>query len=146
MGKLTLEAASHIVDQALSQGTVLGLNALTVAVLDGGGHLVAFKRQDHSGILRPDIAHAKAWGALGMGVGGRDLAKRAQHAPDFYTALAAISAGRMAPVAGGVLIRDPQGAIVGAVGVSGDLPHNDEACAIYGIEKAGLVADPGEGP
>jgi uncharacterized protein GlcG (DUF336 family) len=144
MGKLTLEAASRIVDQALSQGTGLGLKPLTVAVLDSGGHLVAFKRQDHSGILRPDIAHAKAWGALGMGVGGRDLAKRAQHAPEFYTALASISVGRMAPVAGGVLIKDPEGEVIGAVGVSGDLPHNDEACAVYGIEQAGLAADPGE--
>jgi uncharacterized protein GlcG (DUF336 family) len=143
MGALTLEAASLIVDQTLSQGTELGLKPLTVAVLDGGGHLVAFKRQDRSGILRPDIAHAKAWGALGMGVGGRDLARRAQHAPEFYTALASISDGRMAPVAGGVLIKNSQGDILGAVGVSGDLPHNDEACAIYGIQNAGLSADPG---
>jgi uncharacterized protein GlcG (DUF336 family) len=146
MGKLTLHAASLIVDQALSQGIGLGLKPLTVAVLDGGGHLVAFKRQDNSGILRPDIAEAKAWGALGMGAGGRDLAKRAQHAPEFYTALASISGGRIAPVAGGVLIRNTDGDVIGAVGVSGDLPHNDEACAIYGIEQAGLSADPGEAP
>jgi uncharacterized protein GlcG (DUF336 family) len=143
ISKLTLDAASLMVDASLQRGAELGLKPLTVAVLDAGGHLVAFKRQDKSGILRPDIAHAKAWGALGMGAGGRDLARRADHAPAFYTAVASISGGRIAPVAGGVLIKDAQGEVLGAVGVSGDLPDNDEACAIHGIERVGLAADPG---
>ena len=43
--------------------------------------------------------------------------------------LAAASGGRVIPVAGGVLIRDAEGEIIGAVGASGDLPDNDEACA-----------------
>jgi uncharacterized protein GlcG (DUF336 family) len=143
MKKLTLHAAALIVDEALKRAGELNLKPLTVAVLDAGGHLIAFKRQDTSGILRPDIAQGKAWGALGMGLGGRELAKRADHAPAFYTALASVSGGRMIPVPGGVLIKDGEGDVVGAVGISGDLPDNDEACAVHGIRQAGLEAEPG---
>jgi uncharacterized protein GlcG (DUF336 family) len=109
-----------------------------------GGHLVAFKRQDRSDILRPEIAQGKAWGALGMGLGGRALAQRAQMAPAFFTSLASASQGRLIPVPGGVLIRAGDDEILGAVGISGDYPDNDEACAVYGIEQAGLIADPGQ--
>ena len=141
---LRLEVASRIVEGALIRATELALKPLTVAVLDGGGHLIAFKRQDHSGILRPDIAVGKAWGTLGMGAGGRSLALRAAAAPAFYAALIGASQGRVIPVAGGVLVLDTDREILGAVGVSGDMPDNDESCAIYGIEQAGLVAGTGE--
>ena len=140
---LSLDQASTIVDAALGQGAALGCAPLTVAVLDAGGHLLAFKRQDGSGILRPEIARAKAWGALGMGVGTRALAARAADAPQFFTALAAVSDGRVVPVPGGVLVRDDAGTVIGAVGISGDNPANDEACGVFGIEHAGLAADPG---
>jgi uncharacterized protein GlcG (DUF336 family) len=144
MTALTLEQAACIVDRALERAAELKLKPMSVAVLDGGGHLVAFKRQDRSGILRPNIAYGKAWGALGMGAGGRALAQRAQAAPAFFTALAGASYGRVIPVAGGVLVLDPNRDIIGAVGVSGDLPDNDENCAVYGIERAGLAAGTGE--
>jgi uncharacterized protein GlcG (DUF336 family) len=144
MNDLTLNAAARIVDAALAHAATRELKPLTVAVLDAGGHLVAFKRQDGSGILRPEIARGKAWGALGMGVGSRGLAQRAEMAPAFFVALASASEGRVIPVAGGVLIRGQAGKVIGAVGISGDLPDNDEACAVFGIEDAGLIADPGQ--
>jgi uncharacterized protein GlcG (DUF336 family) len=144
MTQLTLEQAARIVDAALDHAATLKLHPLTVAVLDAGGHLVAFKRQDRSGILRPDIAQGKAWGALGMGLGGRSLRERSERAPAFFTALASVSQGRMVPVPGGVLIRSVEGDIVGAVGISGDHPDHDEACAVHAIALAQLVADPGE--
>jgi uncharacterized protein GlcG (DUF336 family) len=140
---LTLETATRIVDAALSRGRELQLNPLTVAVLDAGGHLLAFKREDRSGILRPQIAQAKAWGALGMGVGSRALAQRATAAPAFFVSLASTSEGRLIPVPGGVLIRETDGEVLGAVGISGDLPDRDEACGVFGVESAGLIADPG---
>jgi len=115
-------------------------------VLDAGGHLVAFKREDRSGILRFDIAFGKAWGALGMGLGSRTLAGRAPKQPAFFTALAAASGGRLIPAPSGVLIRDKDGDVVGAVGISGDVSDNDEKCAIAGIQAAGLTADPGKEP
>jgi uncharacterized protein GlcG (DUF336 family) len=142
MSHLSLDSAARLVDAALEHARTLKLKPLTVAVLDAGGHLVAFKRQDRSGILRPDIAQGKAWGALGMGIGGRALAERAQQAPAFFVALASASGGRVIPVPGGVLIKSGE-EIVGAVGISGDHPDNDEACAIYAIEQAGLTAQPG---
>ena len=143
MNALNLDRATQIVDAALDHAAQHAMKPLTVAVLDAGGHLVAFKRQDRSGILRPEIAQGKAWGALGMGAGGRGLAKRAQIAPAFFVALASASQGRVIPVPGGVLIRDGEGEIIGAVGISGDLPDNDEACAVHAIELVGLSADPG---
>jgi uncharacterized protein GlcG (DUF336 family) len=140
---VTLEQASTILDVALKKARDNKLAPLTVAVLDPGGHLVAFKREDKSGILRFDIAYGKAWGALGMGFGSRTLASRAAKTPQFFTMLAAASEGRMVTNPGGVLIKDAGGNIVGACGISGDTSDKDEMCAIAGIEAAGLKADPG---
>ncbi len=81
-----------------------------------------------------------------MGLGGRELAKRAEAHPNFYTALSDVSGGRIVPVPGGVLIRDSTGDIWGAVGISGDMPDKDEECAVAGIERAGLKADTGAAP
>jgi uncharacterized protein GlcG (DUF336 family) len=140
---VTLAQASTIVDIALKKARDSNLAPLTVAVLDSGGHLVAFKREDKSGILRFDIAYGKAWGALGMGFGSRTLAGRAAKTPQFFTMLAAASGGRMVTNPGGVLIKDASGTIVGACGISGDTSDKDEMCAVAGIEAAGLKADPG---
>ena len=140
---VTLAQASTIVDVALKKARDSDLAPLTVAVLDSGGHLVAFKREDKSGILRFDIAFGKAWGALGMGFGSRTLASRAAKTPQFFTMLAAASGGRMVTNPGGVLIKDSSGTIVGACGISGDTSDKDEMCAVAGIEAAGLKADPG---
>ncbi len=140
---LTLAQASTIVDTALKTARDRKFQPLTVAVLDAGGHLVAFKREDKSGILRFDIAYGKAWGALGMGFGSRTLAERAAATPQFFTMLAAASGGRMICNPGGILIRDGAGDVIGAVGISGDTADNDEICGIAGIEAAGLKADPG---
>ena len=143
MTTLTLAQASIMVDTALTTAREKNFAPLTVAVLDAGGHLVAFKREDKSGILRFDIAFGKAWGALGMGFGSRTLFERAEKAPMFFTALTAASGGRVVTNPGGVLIRDANGDIIGAVGISGDTSDNDEICAIAGIAAAGLKADPG---
>ena len=143
MSGLTLAQASTIVDAALKKGRELNLAPLTVVVLDTGGHAVALKREDRSGIMRVEIATGKAWGALGMGFGSRELFERSTKQPMFITALAAVSQGRMVPVPGGVIIRGESGEIVGAVGISGDVSDKDEACAVAGIEAAGLKAEPG---
>jgi len=143
MSRLTLQQAAVIVDKALERGRERGFKPLTVAVLDDGGHLKAFKREDESSILRPEIATGKAWAALGMGFGGRELARRATAQASFISALVAVSGGRMVPGIGGVLIRGSDGSILGAVGISGDTGENDEVCAIHGIEATGLKADPG---
>ena len=140
---MPLAVAEKIADGALKAGAEAGLLPLTVAVLDAGGHLTALKREDGSSLLRPEIAGGKAWGALGMGFCGREFARRAAANPAFIQALGVASGGRIVPAPGGVLIRDNAGEVIGAVGISGDTSDNDETCAVYGIECAGLVADIG---
>jgi uncharacterized protein GlcG (DUF336 family) len=141
-----LAHATSIVDQALEHGRTLGLPPLTVAVLDAAGCLVSFKRQDGSSLLRPDIAQAKAFGALALGIGSRAIAARAAVAPAFVSAVNALAGGRLIPVPGGVLIRSSSKAIIGAVGITGANSDQDEACAVAGIEAAGLIADTGAEP
>jgi uncharacterized protein GlcG (DUF336 family) len=141
---VNLQQASTIVDSALNKGREMKFAPLTVVVLDAGGHLVACKREDKSGIMRMGIATGKAYGALGMGFGSRTLAGRAAKAQMFFTALTAVSEGRFVPNPGGVLIRNGAGDVIGAVGISGDTADNDEICAVAGIEAAGLKADPGK--
>lgn len=140
---LNLAAATRLIDAALAHGRAAQMAKLCVAVLDGGGHLIALQREDGASTLRPQIAQAKARGALHMGFGGRELAKRAAANPGFFAALASLADGDLLPVPGGVLIRDAQGALLGAVGITGDTSDNDELCAIAGIKAIGLVADVG---
>jgi uncharacterized protein GlcG (DUF336 family) len=141
---IDLTHATTIVDAALAHGRSLKLQPLTVAVLDAGGCLVSFKREDGSSLLRPEIAQAKAWGALGMGVGSRALAQRAAVAPAFVSAVNALAGGRLIPVPGGVLIRNADNLIIGAVGITGAQSDEDEACAVSGIKAAGFTPDTGE--
>lgn len=146
MPSLTLAQASIIVEAALAAAREMALAPMTVVVLDAGGHAVALKREDGSGILRVEIASGKAWGALGIGAGSRVLADRIAAGPAgeaFVAAAAVASGGRLVPVPGGVLVRDAGGAVLGAVGISGDLSDKDEACALAGIQAAGLEGDTG---
>lgn len=141
---IDLERASEVVDGALEHARDIDCAPLTVAVLDQGGHLVAFKREDGSGILRPGIAIGKAWSALGMGMPTRQLAGLAEQLPSFVGAVASIDGASLIPVPGGVLIRDDSGTLHGAVGVSGDVSDVDEDCAVRGVRRAGLHPDVGE--
>jgi uncharacterized protein GlcG (DUF336 family) len=143
MNTLTLDKALAIAQRTLEDGRSRGFAPLTAAVLDSGGHVVALLRGDGSSLLRPQIATGKAWGALGLGFGGRELAQRAAKMPAFFNALSDLSGGHMVPVPGGVLIRNPSGTLLGAVGVSGDTSDNDEVCAVNAILDVGLVADTG---
>ncbi len=138
---VTLAQASTIVDGALKKARDTNCMPQTVVVLDAGGHVVAAKREDGATFLRFQIAYGKAWGSLGMGFGTRALAERAAQHPAFVNALGAVTDGRAVPSPGGVLIADG-GEIVGAIGISGDTGDNDEACAIAGIQAAGLTAIP----
>jgi uncharacterized protein GlcG (DUF336 family) len=146
MAGVTLQQATTIVETALRKARETGCAPLAVAVLDAGGHLETFAREDGAGILRPQIAFGKAWGAVGMGFGPRTFARRLAENPQqhtFFAALGPLSDGRMVPVPGGVLIPDPSREVIGAVGISGDTADKDEACALAGIEAAKLVGDAG---
>lgn len=140
---ISLATAQAIVSNSLAHARENGLPPMTVAVLDGGAALIAFGREDGSSLLREKISRGKAAGALNMGVGSRALAARAESHPHFFVALNTMSEGNVVPVAGGVLVRDENGTVIGAVGVSGAVPDLDEACAMAGIVAAGFTADPG---
>ena len=140
---LLLDQALVVARTALEEGRRRALSPLCAAVLDAGGHPLALLRDDGAGISRAEIATAKAAGCLGMGLGGRELARRAEATPHFFMALAVIFPNGLVPLPGGVIIRDEAGGLLGAVGVSGDTSENDEACALAGVGASGLVADPG---
>jgi uncharacterized protein GlcG (DUF336 family) len=142
MTELTLDVARKILDVALAKGVEKKLKPLFVTVLDARGCVKISAAQDGTSLLRGEIAHGKAFGALAMGMGSRALFQRAQEQAYFINAVNTLAQGRLVPVPGGVLIQSG-GVLLGAVGISGDTSDNDEACAIAGIEAAGLKANPG---
>jgi uncharacterized protein GlcG (DUF336 family) len=143
MSALNLQTAQTLIAAALKYARERRFQPLGVAVLDARGALVAYAAEDGTSLRRQDIALAKANGALGMGMGSRAIASRAKAQPVFYSALASLVQGGLAPAPGGVLVRDAEGALLGAVGVSGDVSDNDESAALFGIQEVGLKADPG---
>lgn len=137
--RITLEQAQSIVAATLKEGRALGLKPISVVVLDAGGHMIAFAREDNSSNLRPQIATAKASGALALGVSSRAIGEMAIERPTFINAAAGLNPAGIVPAAGGLLIRNGDGAVIGAVGVTGDTSDNDELCAIAGIAAMGLA-------
>lgn len=140
MSNLTLDKANQIIQTAINKARELNMAPLTVVVLDAAGHLKAMQREDGASMIRQQIATAKAWGAVNMGVSSRSLAGVAVQRPDFMKALIGLADGKVMPVPGGVLIRDEENNLIGAIGISGDVSDQDERCAIAGIEAAGFVA------
>jgi len=143
MSDLTLDAAKTIIETAFARASELGLKPLAVAVIDAGGHLKAFERQDGASFLRFKIAFGKAYGSIALGAGSRALHARAEQQAYFINAVNALADGHLVPVAGGVVIRDALGTAIGAVGVTGDTADNDEVCALAGIAAAGFEGDTG---
>ncbi|EJM10397.1 MULTISPECIES: GlcG/HbpS family heme-binding protein [Pseudomonas] len=144
MQQLDLLTATHIASSAIRIARETGVKPLAVAVLDAAGHPLAVLRDELASFLRPQIATGKARGCLGMGFGGRELARRAQAMPAFFDAINSLTGGEVIPVAGGVLIRNVEGLVLGAIGISGDTSDNDERCALQAIDQVGLVADNGD--
>lgn len=142
MSELTLDVARKILDAALAKGIEKKLKLLVITVLDARGCVKISAAQDGTSLLRSEIAHGKAYGALALGMGSRAIFQRAQEQAYFIGAVNTLAQGRMVPVPGGVLVQDG-GVLLGAVGVSGDTSDNDEICAIAGIEAAGLKANAG---
>ncbi len=141
MTDLTLRKARTIVRKSLDAGRDQNLQPLSVVVLDAGGHVKAFEREDGASPGRFAIAHGKAYGAIMLGMAGTAQMKRAEEQAYFMTAMNGLYGGQVVPVPGGVLLRDKKGNIIGAVGVTGDTSGNDAKAATAGIEAAGLTAE-----
>ncbi len=138
MDKITLKTANAIIEASFVESKKRLLQPMSVVVLDAGGHLIAFQRQDKAGILRFDIAFAKAYGALGMGIGSRGLGLKANDIPELIHGAVVASQGRLIPAPGGVLVLNSDDEVIGAVGASGDTSENDEHAVVSGIESVGL--------
>ena len=143
MADLTLDIARKILDAALTKVTEMKLKPMAITVLDARGCVKASLAQDGTSLMRNEIAFGKAYGALSLGIGSRAIFQRAQEQPYFVDAISTMTKGAMIPVPGGVLILDTSGALLGAVGISGDTSDNDEIAAVAGIEAAGLKANAG---
>ena len=140
MPEISLSKARTIIRGILKKGRELELKPLSVVVLDSGGHLKAFEREDGASPGRFEIARGKAYGAVMTGMPGSAQMARAEEQAYFMTALNGAFGGQVVPVPGGVLVKDGRGRLIGAVGVTGDTSDKDEAAAVAGIEAAGLVA------
>jgi uncharacterized protein GlcG (DUF336 family) len=140
MPALSLDLARTIIAGARAKGREDSMKPLSVVVLDAGGHVLAFEREDGSSNKRFEIAYGKAHGAISLGLGSRALMVRAEAQPYFIAAATSAIGGALVPVPGGVLVRDAAGDLIGAVGVSGDTSDNDEIAAVSGISAAGLTA------
>ncbi|QNK81070.1 heme-binding protein [Nakamurella sp. PAMC28650] len=135
---LTLDLAREIIAGVRAAGRTAGLQPLSVVVLDAGGHVTAFEREDGAANMRFQIAFGKAHGALALGMGSRGLMVRAEQQPYFIAAATAAVGGALIPVPGGLLLKDSTGRTIGAVGVSGDTSNHDEAAASTGVTGVGL--------
>jgi uncharacterized protein GlcG (DUF336 family) len=138
MSSLSLAQANQIITAALAKSHAAGYKPMGIAVLDEGGALKAFAREDGASMFRFEIAQGKAWGAVGMGVSSRVLAQRATGLPNFFVSLAATAHGKFLPQPGAVVIKNAAGDVIGAVGASGGTGDEDEAICIAGVEAAGL--------
>ena len=141
MAEISAGKARTIIRKALAKGHELGLKPLSVVVLDAGGHVKAFEREDGAAPGRFGIAHGKAYGSVMLGMAGTAQMARAESQAYFMAAVNGVYGGQVVPVPGGVLVRDKRDNVIGAVGVTGDTSDNDVIAAMAGIEAAGLVGE-----
>ncbi|MGR3512621.1 MAG: GlcG/HbpS family heme-binding protein [Paracoccaceae bacterium] len=139
MPEISLTKARSIIRATLKKGREMELKPLSVVVLDTGGHVKAFEREDGASPGRFEIARGKAYGVIMTGMTGSAMMQRAEDQAYFVNALNGAFGGQVVPVPGGVLVMDSRERIIGAVGVTGDTSDNDAEAALAGIEAAGLI-------
>ena len=141
MRALSMDQALSIIQNTFAKAAEMRAYALAAIVLDAGGQVKAFLKQDGASIKRFEISRGKAFAALSLNRSSRMVLQKAREKPLFMETLRAISDGPIFLEAGGQLIRDETGEIVGALGVTGDVNEVDDICAIAGIRAAGLKTD-----
>jgi uncharacterized protein GlcG (DUF336 family) len=141
MRGISLDEANKIITGTFASAKKRKAYALAAIVLDAGGRVKSFQKQDGASLLRFEIAYGKAFGALSLNRSSRQVLQKAKEKPAFMQSLVELSDGPLFLEAGGQLIRDPDGEIVGSLGVTGDVNEVDDLCAIDGIHAAGFRAD-----
>lgn len=138
---MKLDRAEALIAEVFSVARTARARPLAAVVVDEGGHIVASARQDGASIARHEFARAKSWSAIALGLDTRDLATRAKAHPEFFGAAANLFAGRLLPAAGGILLRDGDGSVIGGLGVSGDTAETDDLCAVTAAKATGLMLE-----
>ena len=141
MTDVSTSKALLIIQNAMSTGEEMGFKPLSVVVLDSGGNMKAFERADGASPGRFGIAHGKAYGSVMLGMAGTAQMARAESQAYFMAAVNGVFGGQVIPVPGGLLLRDERGAVIGAVGVTGDTSDNDVIAGLAGITAAGLTGE-----
>jgi uncharacterized protein GlcG (DUF336 family) len=141
MRAITLAEANKIINGTFASARKRKAHALAAIVLDAGGRVKAFQKQDGASLMRFEIAYGKAFGALALNRSSRQVLQKHREKPHFMSNLEQLSDGPLFFEGGGQLIRDASGEIVGAVGVTGDVNEIDDLCAIDGIHAGGFRAD-----
>lgn len=138
---ITIKQANRIIEFVFGKSREIGSRPLGAVVVDTAGNIVSAQRDDGASMFRIDIARAKGWSAIALGTSTRALARRAKENPNFFVSLAATAQGKFLPQPGGVLVKNAQGAVIGACGVSGSAVEHDELCCVHGVRQAGFDLD-----
>ncbi len=141
MPAITLAQANRIIDAIFKRGAELQCRPLSVIVVEPGCKVKAFQKEDGSSMIRFEMAYGKAYAALALGRSSKLVRLRAEEKPIFMRYLIDASDQRIFPEGGGLLIRNAEGEVIGAVGVTGDTEDRDEELAAHGVRAAGLNTD-----
>jgi uncharacterized protein GlcG (DUF336 family) len=141
MSNITLAQAERIIDAAIERGVALNCRPISVIVVEPGCKVKAFKKEDGASMIRFEMAFGKAYAALSLGRSSKLILERAKEKPLFMRYLIDASDNQIFPEGGGMVIRDDNGEVIGAVGVTGDTDERDEELAVHGIHAAGLKTD-----
>ena len=141
MTAITLDQADRLIDAILKRGAELDCRPLSVIVVEPGCKVKAFKKEDGSSMIRFEMAYGKTYAALAMGRSSKLVKVRAEEKPIFMRYLLSATGDQIFPEGGGVQIRDADGEVIGAVGVTGDTEDRDEELAAYGVRAIGLKTD-----
>lgn len=131
---LTIAEAQRAIAGAHAKAASLDIR-VSVAVVDEGGLLIALGRMDGALPLSPQIAEAKAVGAVMLHRDGASLADLARDRPGFFSVADRLTRLPIVPGLGSVLVRR-EGVVLGALGVSGGRPEQDLECAEAGLSEA----------
>jgi uncharacterized protein GlcG (DUF336 family) len=141
MASIKLEQANRIIEAILKRGAELDCRPLSVVIVEPGCKVKAFQKEDGSSMIRFEMAFGKAYASLALGRNSKLVRVRNEEKPIFMKYLIAASDDQIFPEGGGMLIRDADGEVIGAVGVTGDTEDRDEELAAHGIRSVGFKTD-----
>jgi uncharacterized protein GlcG (DUF336 family) len=131
MTTMNLDTAAAIVEAASAEAARLGV-PMTVAVCDGGGHLVSFARMDGCMLLAIDTVQAKARAAVYFRRPTAETVERSRRHPTVYQSFVAVATAPIVLSMGGLPLWTPSGDIAGAVAAAGGTGEEDIAVAAAG--------------